>query len=95
MIDKTLDDAAVLGVQLDHTPEPEYFEIEPEAWPAMQAFLACQTQWRMGPNGPVGLDYTAVAWVFRLYKIANPAAVLADMQIIEGEILAAIHKKEG
>ena len=95
MIDKTLDDAAVLGIQIDYVPEPEYFEVEPDAWPAVEAFLVCQTQWRMGPNGPVGLDYTAVAWVFRLYKIANPAAVLADMQIIEGEILAAIHKKEG
>jgi hypothetical protein len=84
----------VLGIKLDCTPEPEYFEIEPEAWPAMEIFLACQTQWRMGLNGPIGLDYIAVSWLFKLYNIANPAAVLADMQIIESEILRVIYKKE-
>lgn len=95
VIDQTLDDAAAFGLEIDVTPRPEYFEVEPDAWPAVQAFLRCQTQWRTGPAGLVGLDYAALAWTFKLYEVPDPAAMLADVQIIEGEILAAMHEKEG
>jgi hypothetical protein len=36
-----------------------------------------------------------LAWTFKLYEVPDPAAMLADVQIIEGEILAAMHEKEG
>lgn len=31
----------------------------PENWDVVLAFLAVQTQWRVGPGGYVGLDYPA------------------------------------
>jgi len=89
-----LDDAAAFGIDLGIEPELENFEVEPDAWPAVQAFLRCQTQWRTGPAGLVGLDYAALAWTFKLYEVPDPAAMLTDVQIIEGEILAAMHEKE-
>lgn len=37
----------------------------PENWDALMAFLAAQTQWRVGPGGYVGLDYPAVRLAVR------------------------------
>lgn len=90
-----MDDAAAFGVIIDHEPQPDLFEIEPEAWPAVQAFLRVQTQWRTGPNGLIGLDYQALAWTFTLWSVQDPAAMLADIQVIESEVLLAAHEKEG
>ena len=61
----------------------------------MQIFLRCQTQWRSGANGPIGLDYLAVDFVFRLYGATDPAALLEDLQVIEGELLQLIHDRKG
>lgn len=40
--------------------KPPRVAIWPENFPAVQLFLDNQTQWRMGPVGPVGLDYNVV-----------------------------------
>lgn len=37
--------------------------ILPEAEPLWQLWLGCQTQWRLGVGGAIGLDYVAVAQV--------------------------------
>jgi hypothetical protein len=95
VIDNTAKDAAVFGLEIPEPSEPDHFEVEPEAWPAVVAFLRCQTQWRSGSNGLIGLDYAALDWTFRLHAVADPAAMLADIQIIEAEILSAVHEKGG
>lgn len=95
MIDQTEDDAAAFGLTIDRSPDAAFFEVEHDAWPAVQAFLRVQTQWRVGPSGPVGLDYQALAWTFTLWGVEDPAAMLADIQIIESEVLMAAHDKEG
>lgn len=56
-------------------------------------FLRCQTQWRSGPAGLIGLDYLAVELTFRLYGEDDLATMLEDIQVIEGEILQAVHEK--
>lgn len=42
----------------------------PDVWainlPAVNVFIAMQTQWRIGPGGPTGLDYGALPEVFRM-----------------------------
>jgi hypothetical protein len=35
----------------------DYFEVLPENWEAVQMFMRCQTQWRTGMAGLIGLDY--------------------------------------
>ena len=58
--------------------------------------MRVQTQWRVGMNGPVGLDYMAVAWVLKLTTDeAKHRALLEDLQIMEGAVLACIAKQEG
>jgi len=55
-------------------------------------FLRCQTQWRSGPTGVIGLDYLALDLAFRLYGAEDPATMLEDIQVIEGEVLLAVPK---
>lgn len=54
--------------------------------PAVQLYLACSTQWRVGMSGRTGLDYTAcrpeaAAWLDRWNREAVPA--VASMELIE------------
>ena len=57
-------------------------------------FMRLQTQWRVGMNGPLGLDYVAAEWLFRLYAVAEPASLLEDLQVMEAAVLTAIAERE-
>lgn len=87
----------MLGVIIvDQVETPDEFEVWEENWPVVELFLRVQTQWRTGMSGVVGLDYTAVAWVLRLIaEEANHRALLEDLQIMEGAVLAYIARQEG
>lgn len=75
--------------------KPEHLEVFEENWPAVEMFLRVQTQWRTGMNGPVGLDYMAVAWVLKLTaEEANHRALLEDLQVMESAVLAFIARQE-
>ena len=60
-----------------------------ELWPDLAApfdlFMACQTQWRTGFNGPTGLDYTGVTVVARVMQIgaARLRGLWADFVAME------------
>jgi hypothetical protein len=95
VIDETGSDAAALGIVMPEQ-RPENFEVWEENWPVLDLFLRVQTQWRTGMNGPIGLDYGAVAWVLRLTaEEATHRALLEDLQIMEGAVLAYIAKQGG
>lgn len=87
----------MLGVIfVDKVEIPDEFEVFEENWPVLELFLRVQTQWRTSMNGLMGLDYTAVAWVLKLTaEEANHRALLEDLQIMEGAVLAYIAKQEG
>jgi hypothetical protein len=53
-----------------------------------------QTQWRVGPAGPYGLDYTALTEVLRMLGIARSewAEVLTCIRVMEGEALSLMRK---
>jgi len=93
--DDTQDDAKAFGIALPAAaPIEDCYEVWEEHWDAVMVFLRCQTQWRMGGmSGPVGLDYGAVEWVTRLYEISEPRAVLEDLQVIEGAVLAGLSRR--
>ena len=50
---------------------PKPFEVWPDNWCAVQAFLAMQTQWRTGMAGATGLDYTPLPGVMRLIGLSR------------------------
>lgn len=71
-------------------PEPEepIYEVWADNWPALDLFLRCQTQWRVGGSGGViGLDYVAVAAVGSMIPSDDPLARMEDLQVIETRLL--------
>ena len=69
------------------------FEIWEENWPVVEMFLRCQTQWRTTMSGVLGLDYGAVAWLFKMYAVEDPPTLLEDLQVMEGAVVAILSKR--
>ena len=55
-------------------------------------FLRLQTQWRVGVGGIIGLDYTSVLEMIKLYCIEDKKTMLENLQIIESAALKALNK---
>ena len=57
-------------------------------------FLRCQTQWRVGVSGIIGLDYTSVIEMIKLYLVEDTVAMLENLQIMEAAALQVINKEK-
>lgn len=57
-------------------------------------FLRVQTQWRTTMSGVLGLDYTAVAWLLKLYKVEDQRGLLEDLQIMEAAAMMVLNSRE-
>ena len=68
--------------------KPEHFEVWPENWPAKELFIRCQTQWHWRPDGRRGgLICSELIAMGKLFSVKNLEQVVADVQVIEIEIL--------
>lgn len=75
------------------TKEDQDFLVLEENWPAINLFLACQTQWQylsgMSSAVRTGFNYPAVETVIRLcYANHNQAELFSKLQLMESEALA-------
>lgn len=74
----------------DYAQQP--VAVWPCCWHAVQLFETMATQWRMGPCGPVGMDYAALPAVMRLTGV--PASerrdLFDDLRVMEYAALDAI-----
>ncbi len=77
---------------LEAITEDTEFEVWPENAVAVEMFLRCSTQWRMGFGGAVGLDYPAIIEVLRLYEVADVKKVFEDVQTMERAALETMHQ---
>ena len=70
------------------------YEVWPENWPAVQAFLACQTQWIVGgmDGTLIGLNYQSVEVVMRLYR-CKTAETFDKIRLMEVEMLNLSREK--
>jgi len=61
----------------------------PENEVSFLVFGALQTQWRIGMNGPTGLDYAALPVVLKLHEVApdKRRQVFDDVRVMEAEAL--------
>lgn len=88
------------GLVIEHDPRvvplPDpVVEVWETHWTAFRLFSALYGQWRMGPGGPVALDYLAIDPVARLLRIkpADTAAAFEALQVMEGAALTTIHER--
>lgn len=70
--------------------EPNHYEVWREHLEVLTMFLRCQTQWRAGPNGVLGLDYGVVLQLCSVYAVEDTRQLLDDLQIMEGHALQLI-----
>ena len=63
--------------------------------PAVRAFIAAMTQWRFGPEGPTGIDYSVLPTVFKLSSIPRKdwPGLFTDMQVMEAVALKMMRRK--
>jgi len=54
--------------------------------------MKVQTQWRVGMGGIIGLDYTSVLEMIKLYT-DKPLDLMESIQVIEASILQTINKE--
>ncbi len=88
-------DFALLGatVEVDEDDDPDAVEIWDTNWPALLAFLGCETQWRVEARGMtgvmtyLGLDYAGVDVVLR--RQGADDAVFSDLRVMELAALEA------
>ena len=92
MIDESQADAAAFGMALPEQPSVDC-EIWEENWQAVEMFLRAQTQWRTTMNGLLGLDYGVLAWLFKMYAVEDPRALLEDLQVMEAAAMAVINSR--
>lgn len=78
--------------EADH-PRPEV-DLWPENWPAIRLFTQVATQWRMGFNGPTGLDYNVVFHELDRAGLVGDDfdEMMAQIRVIEATALDEIHK---
>ncbi len=69
-------------------------DVWPENLQAFELFEAMRTQWRVAMGGPVGLDYTVLAWLMDLKRVPldERAALLDDIRLMESAALAEMSK---
>ena len=61
----------------------------------VEMFLRVQTQWRTTMSGVIGLDYAAVRWLFKLYDVEEPRALLEDLQVMEAAAMVVLNQRSG
>ena len=66
--------------------------MHPDAEDAIQWFFRVSTQWRVADGARIGLDYGVVLSLLSLYQVADPAALLEDLRVIEDAALVVMQK---
>lgn len=95
-----LPEAAIESLEAQQAAEaaasaPGVYEVLPANWPAVQLFLACASQWRIGADGlPLALDYAGVLAAARMRNGAAPdRALFAALQVLEHAALKELRRR--
>jgi hypothetical protein len=72
---------------------PADFEVWPDNWPAVEAFIAVQTQWATGMGGATGLDYARVRAGLAMAGIDVTPELFGQLRLLESGALEGLAKK--
>lgn len=75
---------------------PEAMEVWPENWDALNVMIGMGTQWRIGHNGPTGLDYGALPFVMKMCGVpaADRNEAFALVRVMEAEALTQLAERK-
>ena len=92
---KSSGELAAFGLTPDDFATDEY-NLWPENYQSYQVFAACSTQWRVGMNGPTGIDYNVLTELWRRLKvpISSRDDVFQDIRIMETAALNQIRENQ-
>lgn len=70
-------------------------EVWPENWQAWCLFEAVATQWRCGPGGVIGLDYSVLGRELELrgIPVCDHLQIRHDIRVLEAAALEAIYEE--
>lgn len=88
----TASELAGTAYRVEDYPEP-HVEVWDENWDALSLFMTYSTQWRIGMNGPVGLDYNVFHHAMDRKGIVGDEfdKLIQDLGTIEQAALLKIH----
>ncbi|MFP4146590.1 MAG: DUF1799 domain-containing protein [Halorhodospira sp.] len=72
----------------------ESYEVWPENQEAYVLFQRCLTQWRVGQDQAIGLDYTGVEAVLRILEVEDWQDAFDRLQVMEHAALSAMREKK-
>ncbi|WP_427501655.1 DUF1799 domain-containing protein [Methylomonas sp. MED-D] len=81
---------------MEPDPAEAEFSVEPENWPALEAFRACETQWIYGSmGGVIGMNYPGVQSHLHFnVPRRERAAIFRSIQIMERAALAVFNESK-
>lgn len=74
----------------DAIEHADTIELWPENVEPISVFMRLQSQWRVGPAGPLGLEYSCVESFLRLARVKRTPELFADIQAMETAALRAM-----
>ena len=57
-------------------------------------FMRLQTQWRVVEGAFLGLNYQSAEFLFKIHSVADPAAMMNDLQAMEMAALQVLNKRK-
>lgn len=84
-----------MGLRPEDFDSEHMCEVWPDNWLAVTIFDAISTQWRVGPGGAYGLDYSVLPLVLRLRGVprAEWPELFECIRVMESEALATMRKQ--
>ena len=85
-------DSELNGTGLSAEDYIEEVELWTENWPVISLFRKMATQWRIGMNGPTGLDYQTLFLLIDRQELSkeDAAQMFDDMRVCEAAALESL-----
>lgn len=87
------DELKAIGLEREDIADNSNFEVWPENWTPFLVFSEVSTQWRVGMNGPTGLDYNVAFRFMDLMKVKKPLEVIRAIRVMESSALKQMASK--
>lgn len=79
---------------VEASPDKDLFGVWDDNAEALMMFLRLQTQWHVIAGSFVGLNYQSAEFLIKIHQVADPVAMMDDLQAMELAALQVINKRK-